>query len=115
VPQHWPSPKHPVRLTLSHQRYWDAVRRSRGDAAGTRALVEVLLAHRTLHAHLLVAAMNHAVDTGCLDPQVVLIDARRGQAEHVAPVIPIAALAKHDRPAPPLTGYDELLSTRSTT
>jgi len=41
----------------------------------TRALVEVLLAHRTLPATVLVAAMDRAVHSGCLDPQVVLIDA----------------------------------------
>jgi transposase len=37
-------------FTVSHQRYWDAARRDRGDGPGTRALVEVLLAHRTLPA-----------------------------------------------------------------
>jgi hypothetical protein len=30
-------------FTLMHQRYWDAARRERGDAAGTRALIEVLV------------------------------------------------------------------------
>src|SRR5665811_1585289 len=30
-------------FTHTHQRYWDAVRRAHGDAAGTRALVEVCL------------------------------------------------------------------------
>ena len=75
-------------------------------------MVEVLLAHRTLHAHLLVAAMDHAVATGCFDPQVVLIDARRNQGAHIAPVIPIAALTRYDRPAPSLAGYDQLLTAR---
>ena len=102
-------------FTVSHQRYWDAVRRARGDGAGTRALVEVLLAHRTMPAAVLIAAMDRAVDTGCLDPQVVLIDARTGQAAHIAPVIPIAALTRYDRPAPSLTGYDQLLIARSPT
>ena len=37
-------------FTAAHQRFWDAARRQRGDAAGTRALIEVLLAHRTLPA-----------------------------------------------------------------
>ena len=37
-------------FTVTHQSYWDAARRARGDAAGTRALIEVLLAHRTLPA-----------------------------------------------------------------
>ncbi|HEY8788472.1 MAG TPA: IS21 family transposase [Actinopolymorphaceae bacterium] len=102
-------------FTATHQRYWDAVRRAHGDQAGTRALVEVLLAHRTLPAAVLVAAMNRAVSSGALDPQVVLIDARRDQATHIAPVIAIATLAKYDRPAPSLTDYDQLLTARSPT
>ena len=41
-----------------------------------------------------------------------MIDARRHTAGPTAPVTPIGALARYDRPAPALTGYDELL-TRS--
>jgi hypothetical protein len=100
-------------FTVSHQRYWDAVRRAHGDQAGTRALVEVLLAHRSMPAAVLVAAMDRAVQTGCLDPQVVLIDARRDQATRVAPVIPIDTLTRYDRPAPSLADYDQLLTARS--
>jgi transposase len=97
-------------FTASHQRYWDAARRSRGDAAGTRALTEVLLGHRTLPAAALTTAMDRAVSSGALDPQAVLIDARRQAAGPVAPVIPIGALARYDRPVPALHGYDTLLS-----
>ena len=43
----------------------------------------------------------------------MLIDARRLASGHVAPVIPIGALARYDRPAPLLTSYDQLL-TRGT-
>jgi hypothetical protein len=96
-------------FTASHQRYWDAVRRTRGDAAGTRALVEILLAHRALAAPVLTAAMDRAVASGCLDPQLVLIDARR-ERTHLAPVIPIGALSRYDRPSPSLTAYDQLLT-----
>ena len=64
-------------FTTSHQAYWDAARRARGDAAGTRALIEILLAHRTMPAAALRAAMDRAVASGCLDPETVLIDARR--------------------------------------
>jgi transposase len=99
-------------FTPVHQRYWDAARRAHGDAAGTRALIEVLLAHRTLPADALTAAMTKAADSGALDPHVVLIDARRHAGGPLAPVIPIGALARYDRPAPTLTGYDDLL-TRS--
>jgi hypothetical protein len=99
-------------FTTAHQQYWDAARRDRGDAAGTRALIEVLLAHRTLPAAALQAAMSKAASSGILDPQVVIIDARRQAGGQAAPVIPIGALARYDRPAPTLTAYDQLL-TRS--
>jgi len=45
-----------------------------------------------------------------VDPQAVLIDARRLAGGHVASVIPIGALARYDRPAPTLAGYDQPLS-----
>jgi hypothetical protein len=73
-------------------------------------LIEVLLAHRTLPAGALITAMTRAVEVGVLDPQVVLIDARREANGHVAAIIPIGALARYDRPAPPLSGYDDLLT-----
>ncbi|MFY9335901.1 MAG: IS21 family transposase, partial [Mycobacterium sp.] len=96
-------------FTISHQGYWDAARRARGDSAGTRALIEILLAHRTMPATALTTAMDRAVASGCLDPELVLIDARRHNT-HVAPVIPIGALARYDRPKPTLTDYDQLLN-----
>jgi transposase len=104
-------------FTASHQDYWDAARRARGDAAGTRALIEILLAHRTMPAAALTAAMDRAVATGCLDPQLVLIDARRDTSRtssEVAAVVPIGALARYDRPAPTLTDYDQLLTGSGT-
>jgi transposase len=101
-------------FTPAHQEYWAAARRTLGDAAGTRALIEILLAHRTLPASALTTAMTRAISSGALDPQLVIIDARRHAAGPVAPVIPIGSLARYDRPAPALTAYDELL-TRSAT
>jgi len=97
-------------FTRAHQQYRDAARRARGDAAGTRALIEVLLAHRTVPAAALQAAMSKAASSGALDPQVVLIEARREAGGQVTPAIPIGALARYDRPAPTLTAYDQLLS-----
>jgi transposase len=96
-------------FTATHQASWDAARRKCGDKAGTVALTEVLLAHRTLPAAALILAMDRAVDAGIVDPQVVLIDARRAAEGRLAPVIPIGALAHYDRPAPSLGGYDDLL------
>jgi hypothetical protein len=77
-------------------------------------LIEVLLAHRPLPATAMQAAMDTAIGTGLLDPQVVLIDARRDASGHVVPVIPIGALARYDRPAPSLAGYDDILAGSGT-
>ena len=100
-------------FTTAHQGYWDAARRTHGDAAGTRALIEVLLAHRTLPAAALTAAMAAAVSSGVLDPQVIVIEARRRASGQAAPVIAIGALARYDRPAPALDAYDQLLTGNS--
>jgi transposase len=100
-------------FTAAHQAYWDAVRRQHGDAAGTRALIEVLLAHRALPAGALTAAMTAAVSSGITDPQVVVIEARRRATGQAAPVVPIGALARYDRPAPVLGAYDQLLTGNS--
>jgi hypothetical protein len=106
-------------FTPTHQRYWDATRRVMGDARGTRALVEVLLAHRTLPASDLAAAMDTAMTTGLVNPEVVIIDARRratpttltAQESGAAVARPDGRdLSRYDRPAPSLTGYDDLLT-----
>jgi transposase len=96
-------------FTVSHQTYWDAARVARGDGAGTRALIAILLAHRTVTAAALITAMDRAVASGCLDPETVLIDARR-HASPLAPVAAIGSLARYDRPPPSLTDYDDLLT-----
>ena len=97
-------------FTDTHQRFWELARRRLGDAAGTSALVEVLLAHRTLPAAALLTALDAAVRDGCVDPQLVVINARRAAGEKVAEVVPIGALTRFDRPAPALGGYDQLLA-----
>jgi transposase len=100
-------------FTTAHQRYWDAARHKHGDAAGTRALIEVLLAHRTLPATALTAAMTAAPGSGITDPQVIVIEARRQATGQAAPVIALGALARYDRPAPALDAYDQLLTGSS--
>ena len=77
-------------------------------------MIEVLLAHRTLPAASLIAAMDAAVAAGTLDPAAVIIDARRHAAAPLAPAVPIESVARYDRPAPTLTGYDDLLRGRAT-
>jgi len=98
VPGRYAGRRLPVRLSATTVEVLDgpqmAARHERaagryGDAAGTRALIEVLLAHRTLPAAAIEAAMARAVASGVLDAQAVIIDARRragpaGRAGHPA-------------------------------
>jgi transposase len=102
-------------FTKAHEAFWAAARRKHGDAKGTRALIEVLLAHRHLPAPALVRAMRQAVDAGVTEAAVVLVEARR-IADHQPPaeVIPIGALHRYDRPTPVLAGYDALLDGQAT-
>lgn len=99
-------PGQPVPFAAAHQVYWDAARRKHGDAARTRALIEVLLAHHALPA----AAMTTAVSSGVLDPQVIVIEARRQASGQATAVIAIGALARYDRPVPTMGAYDQLLT-----
>ncbi|MDQ4068876.1 MAG: IS21 family transposase, partial [Actinomycetota bacterium] len=100
-------------FTPIHERFWAEARRRLGDRQGTAALVEVLLAHRRLPHQALVAGMEAALGVGSVDPAVVVIEARRAAADVSAAVVPIGSLARFDRPAPSLGGYDDLLEATS--
>lgn len=106
-------------FTGDHQRFWDAARRALGDGAGTRALVGVLLLHRTLPATAVTAGMTAALALDRLEPDLVAVEARRHlegsrtPAMLHGPLLP-AAHAGSDRPTPTLTGYDELLTAAVT-
>jgi len=97
-------------FTAAHDAYWAMARDRMGDAAGTRALIEVLLAHRVLPAAAIVVALQAAVTGGLVDAAAVVIEARRVAEVRTAPVIPLGSLARYDRPAPGLGGYDALLA-----
>jgi transposase len=96
-------------FTADHQRFWETARRRLGDGAGTRALVGVLLLHRTLSAEAVIAGIRAALSLQSCDPDLVAVEARRalhpGQAAIAAP-----EEAVDDRPAPSLDGYDQLLA-----
>jgi hypothetical protein len=66
----------------------------------------VLLAHQALPA----SAMTTAVSSGVLDPQVIVIEARRQAGGQATPVIAIGALARYDGPAPALEAHDQMLT-----
>lgn len=100
-------------FTAAHQRFWDAARQDLGDKAGTRALIGVLLLHRTLPTTGIVAGIEAAVAMGRFDPDLVAVQARRlGQPAEAAPavVLPVTAppAAQEHRRPPCLGAYDEL-------
>jgi transposase len=102
-------------FTATHQRFWDDARRALGDAAGTRALIGVLLLHRTLPAAAVAAGMAAALALRRLEPDLVAVEARRHleatRTPAPAPVpLPAAARLDQSRPAPTLAGYDQLLA-----
>jgi transposase len=102
-------------FTDTHDRFWTAARRERGDAEGTRALIEVLLLHRRMNAVDVLAGMAAVLTVGSTAPELVAIEARRIRDATLAPVIPITAtLGRYDRPTPVLADYDRLLATGTT-
>ena len=96
-----------------HERFWAEARRHLGDRDGTRALIEVLLLHRSIPADALVAGMARALAAGSIDPAVIAIEARRAEEPTGARVVPIGeGLSRFDRPAPSIAGYDDLLEAQ---
>ena len=98
-------------FTAAHERFWRRARRRLGDSAGTRALIEVLLLHRTLPFVAVHAALDAIDRMGSVDAGLVAIEARRiadGRGPTGA-VVGRASVRRFDRPAPGLAGYDVLL------
>jgi transposase len=98
-------------FTATHDRFWSQARRQLGDGAGTRALCQVLLLHRTMTAGEVTAGIDAALTAGSVDPEVVAIEARHNRDHHTrtADVIPINSRTT-ERPPPTLAGYDDLLA-----
>jgi hypothetical protein len=97
------------RFNSTHEEFLSRARRANGDAAGTRAMIEVLLLERTMKPSAVDEGMARCLRVGTLDPALVAIEARRSLEE--ARVVPESdpALAHYDRPAPSVAHYDELL------
>lgn len=99
-------------LTAAHEAFWKRARRKSGDSGGTRALVEVLLLHRSLPFIAVHAALDVANRIGSADPALVAIEARR-ISEGRGPTgtaVERPGLRRFDREAPVLTVYDGLLA-----
>jgi len=70
------------RFTPAHEAFWAAARAAHGDAAGTRALIEVLLLHRHHRAESVIAGITAALDAGVAGPELVAIEARKAAGAH---------------------------------
>jgi hypothetical protein len=96
------------RVGPAHERFFEVARRQLGERDGTKALIGVLLVHRTLPYEAVVAGIQGALAVGSLDPDVVAVEARRATEQPVhSPGV--TGLSRFDRPAPSLDGYDDLL------
>lgn len=84
-------------FTATHDAFWAAARAAHGDAAGTRALIEVLLLHRRMPPEAVLAGITAALDAGAASPQVVAIEARKATR-------PAGALLDEEDLADPVEG-----------
>jgi len=100
-------------FTGAHERFWKRARRKSGDAGGTRALIEVLLLHRSLPFIAVHAALDAVEGVGSADPDLVAIEARRiaDREDHTTTMTDGDERAGWSRPVPLLGGYDALLET----
>ncbi|WP_331767876.1 Mu transposase domain-containing protein [Embleya sp. NBC_00896] len=120
-------------FTAVHEAFWAEARRIHGAAAGTRALIEVLLLHRRMPADAVLAGVAAALKAGAISPDVVAIEARRAESDASGPeswtdddslpwTEPAARILSlpdrrrelpgNERPMPSVAIYDQLLSRR---
>ena len=67
-------------FTALHDAFWAAARTAHGDAAGTRALIEVLLLHRRMQAASVHAGLKAVLEAGAASPELVAIEARKAES-----------------------------------
>jgi hypothetical protein len=117
------------KFTPVHDAWWASARKAHGDAAGTRALVEVLLLHRHMSHEHVVAGLAAAQQAGALTADAVALEARKAADEADIPAAPDTAgppavasltarrlekLPADTRPLPSVAAYDQLLRRHRT-
>jgi transposase len=121
------------RFTAAHEAFWAAARKTLGDAAGTRALIEVLLLHRHMSDADVLDGIAAALRVGATNADVVAVEARKA-AQACAATTPAAAISPptggpqrvvslterrlaslppDERPLPSVAAYDQLLQLPS--
>ena len=122
-------------FTAVHDAFWAMARARLGDAAGTRAMVDVLLLHRRLPAGDVVAGMSVALRLQNPSADVVAVEARNADSRpdpvplslvlprvksrdsddrHGDDVQQVTVLPSDPRPLPTVTAYDQLLTLDAT-
>ncbi|MFJ2034376.1 IS21 family transposase [Streptosporangium sp. NPDC087985] len=122
-------------FTDAHEALWSAARRSLGEPGATRALIEVLLLHRTMDDADVMAGIRAALSVGSFAADVIAVEARKaadvrgtgrptpGIARLSGPTtVPaespqvtsltrkrLAELPPDTRPLPSVDAYDQLL------
>jgi transposase len=100
-------------FSRAHEQFLDRARHRLGDRDGTKAMIELLLAQRTIPAEAIGSAITLMLAADVIDPAVVIVEARRQTHTPAASVTPIGVtLAAFDRPTPTLARYDDLLEAR---
>jgi hypothetical protein len=123
------------RFTPVHDKWWAAAKAAHGDAAGTRALIEVLLLGRHMDHEQVVAGLAAAYQAGALTADAVALEARKLAESDGEPATParsgpgtsatedegptasvtfladwrLSHLPPDNRPLPSVAPYDQLL------
>lgn len=109
------APLHQERLRGSFPRHYDALLARLidhwGEREGVRHMIEVLLLHRSHPRTQIEQAVDDALSLGVADARAVaqLVRSAGAAIPSIEPPCDVGELARFDRPAPDLSGYDTLL------
>lgn len=99
------------RWPAAYDAYWERLIARHGRQHGTRAMVTVLGLGKTFGAEQVQVAVAAALRMGCSDAEAVRYLLTADQLRRPPPdEVDVGPLARFDRPAPSLAGYDRLLS-----
>jgi hypothetical protein len=100
------------RWPQSYDVIWELMTARHGRQGGTRAMVALIRMGREFSYAKLEAAVEQALELGCMDVAAIRHLLMTDQLQHpVAEVIEIGALAAYERPLPTMAEYDQLFSS----
>ncbi|MGH2717048.1 MAG: IS21 family transposase [Actinomycetota bacterium] len=95
----------------SYDEAWAKLKARQGERDGTRAMIEVLLAHRAYPKDVMVAAVAKALAMGAVNPASIELLAHNAVAGEPVQLsmLEVGELARYARALPDLSPYDQLL------